>query len=73
MITIDTTDFEFAWGRKPRGRGLWIFSTVRPSSTGEALADNVGTIHCNAGYKVARQAAERAAKEAGIRTLYVCP
>lgn len=24
-VNVNTTDYEFTWGRKPRGRGYWFF------------------------------------------------
>jgi len=49
-FAFDTTDYEFAYGRKPRGRGGWAFSFERnPDVLTDAVIWTPGMTYAEAG------------------------
>ena len=60
-VRVETTEFQFAHGRMPRGRGRWMFAFGR----GEATFAAEGT------FAEARAAAVREARRVGADTVRV--
>jgi hypothetical protein len=38
-LEFDTTEYEFSHGRKPRGRGGWVFEKYLPHPAGNGFVD----------------------------------
>lgn len=72
QVFVDDSQYERTHGKAPRGRGHWMFCTVRPGSEGyldhliprDQLADDT--------YTAQKKAAQRWAAGAGLRTVWVC-
>jgi hypothetical protein len=62
MVEVNTTEYEFSHGRKPRGYGSWAFRFEGDI----ALHWYQGT------YSEARSAARKAARKAGAASIEVC-
>jgi hypothetical protein len=64
-IEVNTSDFEFAHGKKPRDRGGWAFGFTR-----RAKLEDLFWAH-NVTYVEATKLAKARARELGAATIYV--
>jgi hypothetical protein len=64
-IEVDTSEFEFAHGKKPRGRGGWAFGFTR-----RATLEDLYWTH-NATYSEATKLAKAKARELGVHTIHL--
>lgn len=69
-VEIDTRQYEFTHGNKPRGRGNWVIGLKKEV---DLTKDKEGTdyVNFNGEYALAATKAKRVAKERGVRTVYV--
>ena len=67
MIEINTNEFEFSHGRKPRGIGQWIFRFIYLAGPAEELS---APSHCS--YADAKKWATAKARELGALRVTVC-
>jgi hypothetical protein len=58
-MTVSTTNYEFTWGRKPRGRGHWAFQFFSDIEIGLFWAP------CEMTYSEAKRWAIKRCKEVG--------
>jgi hypothetical protein len=65
-LFIDTTEYEFTWGRKPRGAGGWVFRLLGPDIEEER------TLHART-FGEALKAAKMHAREIGAEVVEVMP
>ena len=66
-MEVNTNQFEFSHGRKPRGRGNWGFEFRRSPNEDHLTFWHMGT------YSEAKRAAVREAKACGAWTVVVLP
>lgn len=63
-VEVNTRDFEFSHGRKPRGSGSWAFFFKRDDDVSNAF-------WAQGSYTEAKKAAIAEAKRRGARTVFV--
>ena len=55
---VNTNQFEFAHGKKPRGQGTWAFSVSRTPRFDATPGTRDAIFWCNASYRAAKQQAQ---------------
>ena len=69
---VDTTQFEFSHGRKPRGRGLWMFE-LQSGHRDNGPREQWTPCRPALTYTEAKRVAVRTARKRGAHTVAVLP